>query len=63
MTILLLWLGVLLLAVIISIAVYGWVTLPPDAHVPVHCGLGSYNHFASKTVGLVTWPRSRSPGP
>ena len=46
----------LLLGVIIGIAAYGWVTLPADARVPVHYGLGSYNTFASKTVGLLMWP-------
>jgi hypothetical protein len=49
-------LGGLLLGVIIGIAAYGWITLPPDARVPIHYGLGSYNNFASKTVGLIMWP-------
>jgi hypothetical protein len=47
--------GGLLLGVIIGIAAYGWVTLPADARVPVHYGMG-YNNFRSKTVGLIMWP-------
>jgi len=48
--------GALLLVVIIGVTVYGWVTLPPDARVPVHRGLWSYQSFVPKTVGLITWP-------
>jgi hypothetical protein len=47
--------GGLLLGVIIGIAAYGWVTLPADARVPVHYGVG-YNNFMSKTAGLIMWP-------
>jgi hypothetical protein len=47
--------GGLLLGVIIGIAAYGWVTLPADARVPVHYGMG-YNNFRSKTTGLIMWP-------
>jgi hypothetical protein len=53
---LLIGLGGLLVGVILGIAVYGWITLPPDARVPIHYGLGSYGNFASKTVGLIVWP-------
>jgi hypothetical protein len=48
--------GGVVLAAIIAIAAYGWVTLPADARVPVHYGIGSYRNFASKTVGLIMWP-------
>ena len=48
--------GGLLVGVMIGIAVYGWVTLPADAHVPVHYGIGGYGTFVSKTLGLVIWP-------
>jgi hypothetical protein len=44
-----------LLAAMIGIAVYGAVTLPADARVPIHFGIGTYNNFASKTVGLIIW--------
>jgi hypothetical protein len=39
-----------------GISGYGWVTLPPDARVPVHHGIGSYNNYRSKPAGLITWP-------
>ena len=45
-----------LLAAMICIAVYGSVTLPADARVPIHYGIGSFNNFVSKTVGLIMWP-------
>jgi hypothetical protein len=48
--------GGLLLVVIIGISCYGAVTLPADARIPLHYGLGSYNNFASKTTGLILWP-------
>jgi hypothetical protein len=48
--------GGLLLGVIIGIALYGAATLPSDARIPIHYGIGSYNNFASKTVGLIMWP-------
>jgi hypothetical protein len=48
--------GGLLILVMIGIAGYGWVTLPPDARVPIHHGIGSYNNYVSKRAGLVTWP-------
>ena len=48
--------GALVLAAMIGIAAYGWVTLPWDARVPIHYGIGRYNNFASKTVGLIAWP-------
>ena len=48
--------GALVALVIIGIAGYGWVTLPADARVPVHRGIGSYNNYRSKRTALVTWP-------
>jgi hypothetical protein len=47
--------GGVLLAAMICIAVYGWVTLPAGARVPVHHGR-RYNTYTSKTVGLIAWP-------
>jgi hypothetical protein len=45
-----------LLAVMIGISWYGADTLPPDARIPIHYGLGAYNNFVSKTTGLIVWP-------
>jgi hypothetical protein len=50
--------GGVVLAAIIAIAAYGWVTLPADARVPVHHGISSYGNFVSKTMGLILWPAS-----
>jgi hypothetical protein len=46
--------GVLLLAMF-GVAWYGWVTLPADAQVPIHFGIG-YNNFVSKRFGLIMHP-------
>jgi hypothetical protein len=46
--------GVLLLAMI-AVSVYGWVSLPADARVPIHFGVG-YNNFVAKSVALVVYP-------
>ena len=48
--------GVLLLLAMVGISVYGAITLPSDARIPLHYGIGSYGNFASKTVGLIMWP-------
>jgi len=48
--------GGLLLAVMIGISCYGAVSLPSDARIPLHFGIGSYRNFASKGVGLIIWP-------
>jgi hypothetical protein len=48
--------GGLLLVVIVGISCYGAVSLPADARIPLHYGLGSYNNFASKATGLIVWP-------
>jgi hypothetical protein len=47
--------GAFILVAIIGIAAYGWATLPADARIPIHYGVG-YNNFRSKTVGLIMWP-------
>jgi hypothetical protein len=49
-------LGAVLVLVMVGISVYGAVTLPSDARIPIHYGIGRYNNFASKTVGLIMWP-------
>jgi hypothetical protein len=46
--------GVLLLAMI-GVSWYGWITLPADALVPIHFGVG-YNNFVSKRLGLIIHP-------
>jgi hypothetical protein len=46
--------GVLLLAMI-CVSVYGWVTLPADARVPIHFRV-SYNNFVPKLAGLIVHP-------
>ncbi len=56
MTVVSLAIGGLLLAVMIGISCYGAVSLPSDARVPLHYGIGSYNNFASKTTALILWP-------
>jgi hypothetical protein len=43
------------LLLMILMSVYGAVTLPPDARVPVHWG-GTWGNFRSKRAGLVIWP-------
>lgn len=48
--------GGLLVAAMIVVSVRGWLTLPPDARVPVHHGLRGYSQYLSKTAGLATWP-------
>jgi hypothetical protein len=47
--------GGLLVVLMIGIAAYGWVTLPADARVPIHHGLGGYNNFVSKKAALITY--------
>ena len=46
----------LLLGAMIGISWYGARTLPPDARIPLHFGIGAYNNFASRTTGLIVWP-------
>jgi hypothetical protein len=46
--------GAILLAMT-CVSVYGAVTLPSDALVPIHFGM-SYNNFVSKRIGLVIHP-------
>jgi hypothetical protein len=40
----------------IGISAYAAKTLPPDARIPLHYGIGAYNNFVSRTTGLVMWP-------
>jgi hypothetical protein len=40
---------------IICISLYGAVTLPPGAQIPVH-GAAGYNRWLPKSVGLAFWP-------
>jgi hypothetical protein len=47
--------GALLLLAMVGISVYGAITLPSDARIPLHYGIGSYGNFAPKTVGLIMW--------
>jgi hypothetical protein len=47
--------GVVALAMV-GISVWGAVTLPPGARVPVHHGLGGYNNWQPKTLALITYP-------
>jgi len=47
--------GALLLAMI-CVSLYGAVTLPPGAQLPVHFGPGGYNRWVSKNTGLALWP-------
>jgi hypothetical protein len=48
--------GAALLAAMLCVSWYGWVTLPADARVPIHFGPGAYNNFVSKRVGLLLHP-------
>jgi hypothetical protein len=43
-------------AALLCVSWYGWVTLPPDARVPIHFGPGYYNRFVPKRVGLLLHP-------
>ena len=47
--------GALLLAMI-SVSLYGAVTLPPGAQLPLHFGPAGYNRWVPKNTGLVLWP-------
>ena len=47
--------GVLLLAMT-GVSIRGWLTLPADARVPVHGGIGGYSNYVSKKPGLILWP-------
>jgi hypothetical protein len=47
--------GALLLAMI-CVSLYGAVTLPPGAQMPVHFGPAGYNRWVPKNTGLVLHP-------
>jgi hypothetical protein len=40
---------------IICVSLYGAVTLPAGAQIPVH-GAGGYNRWLPKSIGLAFWP-------
>jgi len=46
--------GALELAVI-CVSLYGAVTLPPGARIPIH-GAAGYNRWLPKSIGLAFWP-------
>jgi hypothetical protein len=48
--------GGLLVLAMVGVSLYGARSLPSDVRIPLHYGLGTYNNFASKTVGLIIWP-------
>jgi hypothetical protein len=48
--------GAAILAAILCVSWYGWVTLPGDARVPIHFGPAAYNSFVSKRTGLIMYP-------
>jgi hypothetical protein len=48
--------GAALLAAMLCVSWYGWVTLPADARVPIHFGPGAYNNFVPKRAGLIMHP-------
>jgi hypothetical protein len=48
--------GALVLLAMVGISVYGWVTLPPDARVPVHRGPGGWGNWQPKAWALITYP-------
>jgi len=47
--------GAVILIAMICVSGYGWATLPNDARVPIHFGVG-YNNFVPKRLGLVMHP-------
>jgi len=47
--------GALLLAMI-CVSLYGAVTLPPGAQLPLHFGPAGYNRWVAKNTGLILWP-------
>jgi hypothetical protein len=48
--------GVIVLLAMVGISVYGWVTLPPGAQVPLHHGIGGYGNWQPKTIALISYP-------
>ncbi len=47
--------GGLLLGCMACIAMYGAMTLPSDARIPIHAGFRGYNNYMPKTAGLISW--------
>ena len=48
--------GALVLLAMVGISVYGWVTLPSDARIPVHRGPGGWGNWQQKARALITYP-------
>jgi len=48
--------GSVIWVAMIGVSIYGWLTLPAEARVPVHLGPASYNNFVPKRVGLLIHP-------
>lgn len=47
--------GAVILLAMICVSWWGWVTLPADARIPIHFGVG-YNNFVPKRFGLIMHP-------
>lgn len=48
-------LGSVLLAATLGVSSYAAVTLPPDAQLPVHHGVGGYGNWQPKRAALALW--------
>ena len=48
--------GVVVLLAMVGISIYGWVTLPTDARIPVHRGPGGWGNWQPKARALITYP-------
>jgi hypothetical protein len=47
--------GVVVLAMV-GISLWGAVTLPPSARVPMHYGIGGYRNWRPKMIALIAYP-------
>lgn len=56
MSITILIIDIVLMAAIVGTSLYGAVTLPPGAQLPMHFGATGYNRWAPKSVALIMWP-------
>jgi hypothetical protein len=48
--------GTVLLLAMIGVSVYGALTLPPDAKLPLHFGPAGYTNWQRKDLALLLWP-------
>lgn len=48
--------GTVLLLAMIGVSVYGALTLPPDAKLPLHFGVTGYTNWQRKDLALLLWP-------